>query len=72
MAEKFSKVLLCAKCGGGNISTRFVASPSDIEEAKRRLRLGLPPDGELMQRGCGKCGYVWAERPLDHKEPENG
>lgn len=59
----------CAKCGGAAIGMRWVSVPDTPEgkeeETARRLRLGLPLSGELIQRACQECGYAWVERPLD-------
>lgn len=69
--EKLDREHKCKKCGSGTISLRWVPGPAQLtdegnaEERKRRAHIGIPLDGDLIQRQCGECGFFWAERPMD-------
>lgn len=51
--EKYDPGRPCPKCGCEDVSTDF------------RMASG---SGSRMERRCARCGYKWAEKPLDEKE----
>jgi hypothetical protein len=62
---KYTPDFKCPKCGSDKASVQFQASPEIAEEHRRRQRLGWPPAGELIVRGCQVCSFTAIFRPLD-------
>jgi len=54
----FSTDTNCPKCGNTGITDHYVSTPRFA-----------PLFYEYIERRCGYCGYVWAERPLDCPAP---
>lgn len=59
---KFNPKARCAKCGGKDIHAGWL--PAD----PFRSRYVSPCREEHVARRCRRCGYEWAEAPIDCPE----
>lgn len=51
----YNHAAVCAKCGGGDISTNYVHARSRPDFF----------DHDTIHRTCRRCFYAWSEMPLD-------
>ncbi len=59
----FNQDAVCPKCGSSDV---YVSHRPNGRDCSYPRRCGMSQfDGEHMDRGCRRCGYVWAEAPLD-------
>ena len=53
--EFYSEYPRCSKCGYEDASSVYTHDYAGFE---------------YVQRVCGRCGYGWSEKPLDHEEEQ--
>ncbi len=57
-AKPYSPYHGCKKCGAASTSI-----------AAKHVTFGYICGADMIRRTCGRCGYVWDERPLDRSAP---
>jgi hypothetical protein len=55
----------CAKCGGGDISTKYCCGDHDKTPS---LIFGGDDGAEHLHRQCDRCGFMWLEKCKDAPE----
>lgn len=55
----FNDMAECRKCGSGNVAAQYTPEYQAVHAMLAVLV------GHYMKRICVRCGFSWAERPLD-------
>ena len=61
----FNPTPVCPKCWNGGVSSNY-------HDPKTKSFRSCHERAEHIHRSCHRCGYDWAEAPLDAKAAEGG